>query len=985
MRSGSNYALILLGGLGLTATVCGTCLLNTPAPQKLRAGISQELKLVPGDEIRFEADLQAGQLLELVVEQHGMDIEIQADDKAIDLPLGSALKEELRLIATSKKTYGIRIRAIEGSGTPWLRVRRLGDVGPRDFAATRDFEAYRDSFRNSGEKAGADALTRLAREALEPRWRAIAAISLAATRYSTDPSLAHALLDEASASLEKRPESALTTQLLIVKAKLLDHLGQDQDARKFYQKALEEARKLNDTNSMGLIENDLGFLDWKVNRSHEMLRHYERAVQLYDQAGRAIASRETALILARSLMRHGSSPEPLAILLQGLVEIGPNEPINRAAYLREIGWWLLLESRAIEAEALLNEALKLDPYQAGAWQRLAAAETELGKFSNARESLNQALGLAASPAHRAGIELGLCRIEAQVDNLDLATSHCSTALEFLDKAGIPGARPTFQLALAELNMAKGELNSAEMLAESACARIEDQRQRAGDDFERMGFFSFRTRAPTVLTDVRLALHEKFPSAGYERRALESSELTRGRMLSDLLASERKEEKVRRETSLQRELRLNQILTIRNKGPLQSLLLRGRLDRQEVEPLRALRSELATLRLAADAFKPAEESTSIPFDLAELMNNLEPDTVLLAYYVGDKTSFAWAIRRHGIRGAQLGPSGPIQLLSNSLTQVLTNRRAWNGKSSTARDMERLASLLFSPFAEELESARLVVVVAPPELRQIPFGALPFPADSANPLIARSAIAFLPSAASLNLMRNKFRGRPPAKGLLAIVDDPIYDNDPRLPRTLQRPGPNPPLPDTAKEAEDLLALVDPQGTRSKRFTSFDANLEHLMLADSLAGYRLLHFAVHARLDRPPRGLILSRFDRSGKRIDDVLGLQELYTLSLDADLAVLSACSSGLGEQVPGEGILGLSQGLFQAGIPRLVLSIWPVRGDETGKLMHQFYRRLIIEKQPPAEALREAQLALLGTGADIRDWAAFELFGDWRPLQDSSHR
>jgi CHAT domain-containing protein len=164
-------------------------------------------------------------------------------------------------------------------------------------------------------------------------------------------------------------------------------------------------------------------------------------------------------------------------------------------------------------------------------------------------------------------------------------------------------------------------------------------------------------------------------------------------------------------------------------------------------------------------------------------------------------------------------------------------------------------------------------------------------------------------------------------------------------------------------------------------FDATKETATGAE-ISEYRILHFATHALLnnDHPElSGIALSLMDRQGKDLDGFLRLYEIYNLRLRADLVVLSACQTGLGKQIEGEGLIGLTRGFMYAGASSVVASLWKVDDYATAKLMARFYEGLLKERKPVAEALRQAQLEL------SRDrlfhepyfWAGFNLQGDWR--------
>ena len=146
--------------------------------------------------------------------------------------------------------------------------------------------------------------------------------------------------------------------------------------------------------------------------------------------------------------------------------------------------------------------------------------------------------------------------------------------------------------------------------------------------------------------------------------------------------------------------------------------------------------------------------------------------------------------------------------------------------------------------------------------------------------------------------------------------------------------------------------------------------------------MHFATHGQLDtqRPERsGLALSFVSPEGQKLDGYLRLQDIYKLSLNADLVVLSGCETALGKDLRGEGLIGLTRGFMYAGVPRVIASLWSVDDRATSELMKRFYRGVLINKMRPADALRTAQLELStehGWSSPYY-WAAFTLQGEWK--------
>jgi CHAT domain-containing protein len=126
-------------------------------------------------------------------------------------------------------------------------------------------------------------------------------------------------------------------------------------------------------------------------------------------------------------------------------------------------------------------------------------------------------------------------------------------------------------------------------------------------------------------------------------------------------------------------------------------------------------------------------------------------------------------------------------------------------------------------------------------------------------------------------------------------------------------------------------------------------------------------------------LSLVDEQGKPLNGFLRLTDIFNLKLAADLVVLSACQTGLGQNIQGEGIVGLTRGFMYAGAKRVVVSLWSVDDEGTATFMEKFYEEMLQKGLTPAAALRAAQLAMLQQSKwkSPYYWAAFTLQGEWR--------
>jgi CHAT domain-containing protein len=121
-------------------------------------------------------------------------------------------------------------------------------------------------------------------------------------------------------------------------------------------------------------------------------------------------------------------------------------------------------------------------------------------------------------------------------------------------------------------------------------------------------------------------------------------------------------------------------------------------------------------------------------------------------------------------------------------------------------------------------------------------------------------------------------------------------------------------------------------------------------------------------------LQSASRNPQSEDGVLSAYEIFNLKLKADLVVLSACETGLGKEVKGEGLMSLTRAFMYAGTPSVVVSLWNVNDESAADLMIKFYRNLKTTRMSKAEALRQAQLETINDNGFPFFWAPFVLVG-----------
>jgi len=426
-----------------------------------------------------------------------------------------------------------------------------------------------------------------------------------------------------------------------------------------------------------------------------------------------------------------------------------------------------------------------------------------------------------------------------------------------------------------------------------------------------------------------------------------------------------------------------------------------------------RELLAILAEAGDISPRTGAAFSRPLAAANIQELLDNNTLLLEFALGQERSYLWVISTNEVRGFELPKKSEIETRALKLNHLLTSRNQLRqGEKETRRHLRfkqedrefadearTLSRTLLSPISSMLGTKRLVIV-ADGALQIIPFAALPVPGESLDrPLIVDHEIVNLPSASVLATLRTEIDGRAPAPKTLAVFADPVFTADD--PRVTPRQG-------QASVAHYLMPAIErsdtlhPQGFRRLLGTRWEAQQISSLLPESdrllaldfaasrsralseeLGLYNVIHFATHALInDNDPSAstIVLSQVDERGRSQPGSLTLHDIYGLKLRAKLAVLSACKTGLGTDVRGEGIRGLTGGFMYAGVPSIIVSLWPVNDRVTAEFMHRFYRIMLSKNgKSAAAALREVQVQMI---ADSRwrapyFWAPFVIQGEWK--------
>ncbi len=151
-----------------------------------------------------------------------------------------------------------------------------------------------------------------------------------------------------------------------------------------------------------------------------------------------------------------------------------------------------------------------------------------------------------------------------------------------------------------------------------------------------------------------------------------------------------------------------------------------------------------------------------------------------------------------------------------------------------------------------------------------------------------------------------------------------------------------------------------------------------------YNILHLAMHTLVNNEKPMLSKLVFYQDKDTLEDgMLNTYELFGMNLNAGLAVLSACNTGSGKLMNGEGMMNLARGFIYAGVPGIVMTLWSVEDQSSAEIVEKFYKYLD-NGMPKDEALRQAKLDLINQGDPLRShpyyWAAYVTIGDYSPMK-----
>lgn len=331
-------------------------------------------------------------------------------------------------------------------------------------------------------------------------------------------------------------------------------------------------------------------------------------------------------------------------------------------------------------------------------------------------------------------------------------------------------------------------------------------------------------------------------------------------------------------------------------------------------------------------------------------------------------------------------------SANLSKTITDFRIAieNGRPLTEinRYGEELKAMLIDPAGDVINGASNLIFVTDGPLSSLPFEVLP---RGNAYLVSDFNLKYVPSMTVYSLLPDEQTGYDRD---IFILSNPEFGDLDQYSSFVNTPLTR--LPHTRIEADSVAA-----GFSGATRYHGPAATEEVIRAHDLSRYRYIHLATHGIINmQHPRlsGLVLAASGQGSAGGNDAfLRVPEIHTLKLNAELVVLSACNTGLGQILKGEGVLGLQRAFFMAGTRSVMSSLWSVQDRSTASLMGRFYRELHrlgdqentwryrmagwFSSEPDkfghtARALRNAKLEMINDPRfnHPRQWAGFVIIG-----------
>jgi len=732
--------------------------------------------------------------------------------------------------------------------------------------------------------------------------------------------------------------------------------GNYKDAQDLFQKSLDMARELGDKGLEGVCLEGLGNVYNSYGNFDVALEYYQKAVKIAEQIG----EKRAAAYTYRSLGGLYSDKDS---------KIAINYFQKARQINEEIG-----EKRGV--------AIVLDS--------LSALYLENKKYDLALNTAEEAVGIYESIGAKgqstwANRMVGLA-FQGKGE-LQTAKNAFSKSIQLAKEAGREDLVWECLHSKGEILKSLGKDDEALALFKESIADLEKLRQQVNIVEQRAEYFEDKVNVYNDAIQILLAKQNL-------SEAFEYVQQSKARAFLDMLA----ESRVNQENTLSSGLRERKKTNDSNQRKLQETLEaeyeKEVVDYSVIAALKKQRNELELeysdliLEIRKQNPQYADVQYPEPLKLSDTQALLDPDSVLLEYSIGDSASWVFAITADSAAVFELPSQKKLADQIYEFREVLlkpdsTFQTLEQANSKYVTQAEILYSELMRPAESVLKGKKRILLATDAALSYLPFESLltktghpkTIHFESLPYLVRDYEIYYVPSVSVLaSVIKNNHEKNDRSKQLLALADPWFKDSDGGI-ANVRGWGILGPLPNARTEVQNIARLYP-----KDQVTVFEGKQasEKNFKQTNLQEYKRIHFASHGLIDEEKpefSALVLSSDERGSE--DGYLTMREVFDLKLNADLVVLSACKTGLGKEVRGEGVTGISRAFLCAGTPSVLVSLWDVNDRSTADFMASFYKNMETKNMNKSAALREARLQMIASKRFSHPyyWAPFVLIGN----------
>jgi CHAT domain-containing protein/Tol biopolymer transport system component len=707
------------------------------------------------------------------------------------------------------------------------------------------------------------------------------------------------------------PETTrLQTKIILEQANAAWFQARYQKAFNLLQQCLEQARKNNWFLEQVIALNTSGLTWWTLGKNERSLRDLQRALEI-----------------AKSL------------------EIRRDEV---ATTYNNIGLVQRDQHKFEQALKTLNQALAIDKQIGSRWaiaydlRNIGLTHIHSGDPQKALPLLKQALSLSVdigNTVNQAKVLVALANCHFQSGDNEQARDHFKHALSLSRQMALRETIWRSLYGLGRIDKQKGNLAEARIHFLEALDVIENMRSEIDISQLRDSFVVDKMEVYEALVSVLLNM-------GRKEEAFFTAERSRARNLIDLLGNQQlrlgqgTEQKLYDQmASLKASILEQEQLVAQTEDKEASRIYRKTLDDLED------RYKDLLLQIQTNQPELASLITVDPLSAHKVIDLLDPGVILLSYYLLPQEIVCWVLKANDMHSVRIPVDrGRVDNLVIEFRRTLQNLEPYETRN------QELSSLLLEPVAHHLKQAQQIGIIPHRILHYLSFAPLTYGGSS---FVETSPLFYLPSASVLRytLPRRRTENSPQ----VLAVGNPALETP-----QLELPFAEHEVQSIGWNFSRLTKLMREEATES-------------WLVDNVHRFNVVHIASHGTYE--PLNPLFSSLKLSQDPYEDGdLKASEIFGLNIEADMVVLSACQSGLGEIRAGDEVVGLNRAFMFAGTHALVSSLWRVSDITTAILMKQFYREY--NRASKAASLQRAMLHVRNYYPHPGYWAAFILTGDY---------